>query len=437
MIENQDIEFKTSWRDDYLKWVCGFANAKGGKLFIGINDKGEISGIRDYKKLADDIPNKIISHLGVVCEINVQEKNGAFYIEIIVPPYEVPISFNGKYYFRTGTTLQELRGFALNEFLQAKAGKTWDDTYETEASLDDIDLIAIRSFKEGASSSQRLPHAKKETDLSKLLTNLRLMHRDKLKRAAVLLFGLDPQKYYLTSYLKIGRFGNSDADLLSQELIDGNIFTMADNAMEILDKKYFKKLISYQGLQRLETPEYPYEAVREILLNAIVHRHYAGPPIQVSVYDDRFMVWNYGTLPNTLTIEDLMRKHASHPRNQLIADVFFKGGLIEAWGRGTIKIMDECKKAKLPKPDIEEMTGGICVTLYNNWRSFLSRFNLNERQIRAMEYLDKQETITNKDYQQLTGISRETASRDLADLKEKKLIESSGLRGIGSYYYRL
>jgi ATP-dependent DNA helicase RecG len=87
--------------------------------------------------------------------------------------------------------------------------------------------------------------------------------------------------------------------------------------------------------------------------------------------------------------------------------------------------------------DIEEMTGGICVTLYNNWRSYLSRFNLNERQIRAMEYLDKQETITNKDYQQLTGISRETASRDLADLKEKKLIESSGLRGIGSYYYRL
>ena len=96
MIENQHIEFKASWRDEYLKWVCGFANSKGGKLFIGINDNGEVTGIPGYKKLAEDIPNKIISQLGVVCEIIVLEESSRYYIEIAVPPYEVAISFNGK-----------------------------------------------------------------------------------------------------------------------------------------------------------------------------------------------------------------------------------------------------------------------------------------------------------------------------------------------------
>jgi ATP-dependent DNA helicase RecG len=146
------------------------------------------------------------------------------------------------------------------------------------------------------------------------------------------------------------------------------------------------------------------------------------------------MVWNFGTLPENLTIEDLKRKHASHPRNKLLADLFFKGGLIEAWGRGTIKIIEECEKAHLPKPIIEEMTGGIGVTLFNNWRAYLKLFNLNERQILAMEHFNENDKITNKDYQKITGASRETTSRDLADLTQKKLIESSGSKGAGSYY---
>ncbi len=434
MKENQNIEFKSSWRDEYLKWICGFANAGGGRLYVGINDQGEVIGLSNYKTLAEEIPNKIISHLGVSCEINLLEKNQIVYLEIVVPPYEVAISFKGKYYFRSGSTLQELKGISLNDFLMRKSGKTWDESIDDSATIDELNPEAVNAFKSGAVKSYRLPNAGQEADLTKLLVNLRLMEGKNLKRAAILLFGKDPQKYHLTAYLKIGRFGVKDSDLLSQELISGNIFEMADSAMEILDKKYFRKSISYNGLHRIETPEYPYEAVREILLNAIVHRHYSGPPIQVSIYDDKFMVWNFGTLPENLTIEDLKRKHASHPRNKLLADLFFKGGLIEAWGRGTIKIIEECVKAHLPKPIIEEITGGIGVTLFNNWRAYLKLFNLNERQILAMEHFNENDKITNKDYQKITGASRETTSRDLADLTQKKLIESSGSKGAGSYY---
>ena len=86
MAESQNIEWKESWRDEYLKWICGFANAKGGKLIIGQNDKGEVIGIDKYKKLMDDIPNKIQNQLGIICDVDLKENKGKKYIEIDVKP---------------------------------------------------------------------------------------------------------------------------------------------------------------------------------------------------------------------------------------------------------------------------------------------------------------------------------------------------------------
>lgn len=124
MPENQNIEWKESWRDEYLKWICGFANAKGGKIIIGKNDKGYVIGIDKYKKLMDDIPNKIQNQLGIVCDVDLKEHEDKKYIEIDVKPYDVPISYQGKYHYRSGSTKQELKGNALNDFLLKKAGKT-------------------------------------------------------------------------------------------------------------------------------------------------------------------------------------------------------------------------------------------------------------------------------------------------------------------------
>ncbi|NJM17097.1 MAG: transcriptional regulator, partial [Bacteroidales bacterium] len=118
-----------------------------------------------------------------------------------------------------------------------------------------------------------------------------MIENEKLKRAAILLFGKDPIRFY-PNVIVNRQILLTDSDLLSQELIEGNIFEMADTTTEILDKKYFKKIISYEGNHRIETPEYPNEAIREIVLNAIVHRQYTGAPIQISIYEDKFIVWN-------------------------------------------------------------------------------------------------------------------------------------------------
>ncbi len=124
MSEQQNIEYKTNWHDDCLKWICGFANANGGTLYLGKDDNGNTVDVTDYKKLMEDLPNKIRDVLGVIAEVNLLQDNGRHYIKIIIPFYSVPISFRGRYYYRSGTTKQELIGNALNEFLLKKSGKT-------------------------------------------------------------------------------------------------------------------------------------------------------------------------------------------------------------------------------------------------------------------------------------------------------------------------
>ena len=155
MPEQQNIEYKSSWHDDYLKWICGFANAQGGRIYIGKNDAGKVIGVEDYKKLMDEIPNKIKNNLGIIAEVNLLKESNKHFIEIIVLPYSVPISLRGRYYYRSGSVKQELTGTALNEFLLKRSGHTWDDVIETRASFDDIDEKTVKIFLRKADEAGR------------------------------------------------------------------------------------------------------------------------------------------------------------------------------------------------------------------------------------------------------------------------------------------
>ena len=430
MLEKQNIEWKESWRDEYFEYISAFANAEGGKIYIGINDKGVVVGISEYEKLLVNLPNKIKDLVGVLCEVNHLTEGDKHYIQIVVNQYSVPISYRGKYYIRSGSTTQLLNGTSLNDFLLKKSGLNWDEVIESSASMSDIDESAIEYFKQSANVSGRLSFTKEDNDYLNILKNLRLVDdNNNFKRAGLLLFGKDPLKYFTTAFIKIGKFGDSGSELLSQDVIEGNVFEQADVVLEILDKKYIQKSISYKGLQRIETTEYPYPAIREILLNAIAHRVYQTTPITVRIYGDRLEIWNLGTLPKELSAEDLKQAHGSYPRNPLIAQVFYKGGLIESWGRGTIKILEECKKHDLPEPEIKEVGGGVQVILYKNKTNpeFLNSLGLNKRQLVAVDYVKENRYITNTIYQAETFASERTANRDLNDLVKLKVFKKIGL----------
>jgi ATP-dependent DNA helicase RecG len=150
------------------------------------------------------------------------------------------------------------------------------------------------------------------------------------------------------------------------------------------------------------------------------------------------MIWNTGELPEQITIEDLKRKHASYPRNPRLADVFFKGGLIEAWGRGTLKIIHECKKAGLPEPAIELMSGGIVVTIYKNFYALevLKTYDLNSRQLEALLHWQDKGFITTSLYKEYFEIKDRTALRDLTHLVEIKLLIKNGDKKSTKYLYK-
>ena len=124
-MESQIVEYKQSWRDEFLKEICGFANAQGGTLYIGVDDKGNAVGLQHAKKLLEDIPNQSVMTMGVMPNVNQLNKDGKEYISIEIKPIEQPISYKGKYYYRSGSTLQELNGSALQDFLLRKIGRSW------------------------------------------------------------------------------------------------------------------------------------------------------------------------------------------------------------------------------------------------------------------------------------------------------------------------
>ena len=118
--ESQNIEYKESWRDEYLKWICGFANAQGGRIYIGVNDQKEVIGLSDAKRLLEDIPNKIVNYLGIVEDVNLLMEGDKEYIEIVVSPSNMPIAYKGTYHYRSGSTKQELKGLALQQFIMER-----------------------------------------------------------------------------------------------------------------------------------------------------------------------------------------------------------------------------------------------------------------------------------------------------------------------------
>jgi ATP-dependent DNA helicase RecG len=434
MPEHQNIEYKSAWHDDYLKWICGFANAQGGRIYIGKDDAGKTVGVEDFKRLMEEIPNKIKNLTGITAEVNLLQENGKDFIEIIVMPYSVPISLRGRYYYRSGSVKQELTGTALNEFLLKRTGQTWDDIIETRASFDDIDERTIKIFLRKAEEAGRLPDAD-GLSTPKLLEKLRLAKNGELKRAAIVLFGKDPGAFYPNTFVKIGKFDDDGFTIRFQETEEGNVIQVLDKVLRTLDYKFLIRNISFEGMNRIETLEYPIHALREMLLNALIHRNYLGAPTQLRVYDKKLFLWNDGGLPETITLQQLKQTHSSHPRNPILAEACFRGGFIDSWGSGINKIIDSCLAAGLSTPDINEKEGGFIVTLFkdNLVEEQLVKLGLNQRQVKAVLYVKEKGKITNSEYQKINSIARRWTTVELADLVDKKILENIGY-GAGSYY---
>ena len=360
--EHQQLEWKETWRDDHLKWVCAFANAEGGTLVIGRDDAGGVVGVPNARKLLEDLPNKARDLLGVVVQVNLRQQDEQDLLEVVTPSYPTPISYRGHYDQRSGSTLQELKGAALDSFLLRRYGRTWDGAPLPGVTTADLSPGAFAYFRALATRSGRLDEAALAEGDAALLDRLRLIDGGHLKRAAVLLFHPDPLRHVGGAFVKIGFFREA-AELVYHDEVNGDLFAQVRQTLDLLLTKYLKAAVSYQGIVRVERFPVPREALREAVLNALVHRDYRVPaPVQIRVHDEKLVLWNPAALPEGWTAETLLRPHASQPHNPDVANAFFRAGEIEAWGRGIERIVSACRQAGVPEPQLRIEAGGLWMT---------------------------------------------------------------------------
>ena len=440
MPEMQNIEWKTKWKDEYLEWICGFANAQGGKIYIGCDDNGHVIGLDNTRRLLEDIPNKIRSAMSIVVDVNLLRQDGKEYIEITVPSYPVAISCKGVYYYRSGSTMQTLSGAELESFILRKRGASWDSMPIPGFTINDINDGLVEKFKVLAIKKGRIDQSVLTESKADLMEKLRLTNAGYYTNAAMLLFSKDPDRWQLGAYTKIGFF-ETDADLCYQDEIHGSILEQIDKIMEVLHLKYMKARISYEGFQRVERYFVSDEALREALLNALCHKRYEScTPIQISVYEDRLYIANCGQLPENWTVDSLMSKHVSRPYNPSIANVYYLAGFIESWGRGIEKMCRACEEDGSPLPEYTIHPGDIMIR-FTAAEDRIVRTSINRVTERVPEKVTEKVTEAEKELLGLLledpaftytvlaeklGVSRKTVSARIRSLKEKGIIQRIG-----------
>jgi len=447
MMENDKVEFKESWRDEYLKVIAGFANSDGGTLYIGYADNGEVVGVTEEqaKRLLEELPNKIRNKLRITPKVLEEHFDGKIVIKIDVLRSDQLVALDGRYYFRSGSTTQELTESELKNLLLERTDKTWD-SFPVEGSLNDLDSETIERWKR-LLALNRVSYAGNEST-EWLLRKTKLVTADgHLTRACMLLFGKDPQEHFISAYTRVGRFKDGTT-ILDTVDIKGNLLQQLDGSLEVIKKHLNVKFdtsvteLTLEGTRRREIWDYPLDALREALINALVHRDYSDytSQILIRIFDDEIWFSNPGKLLPPLTTEDLKKEvHDTVHRNTLLAEAFYLAGLIERWGTGTAKMVRLCTEQGLPEPVFivkETGTGSFTVQFFKDIynEENLGKLGLNGRQIKAVLYVKKHGSITNMEYQEINGVSKATASRDLQQLVDKALMERMGTTGKGTSY---
>lgn len=441
--ESECVEFKTSFNDEALEVIGAFANTRGGTLFIGVSDTGEICGFQDGKKTIEDIANRIqeATDPRLQPSISVVSYDNKNIIVIVVSVGTgAPVSVRGRYFKRLGKTNQRMSHEEIMQRMTASAGLSWDTGVEPKATIEDLDPKLISQFIQTIKKTGRRPLPENVSEVE-CLRKMELIKDGVPTRAALLLLGNHPESFFSSAFIKMGRF-RSLTHIVDDREIHGPLFGQLEGAMGWFRERLETEFIITGKLQRDVRWEYPLDAVREALINLICHRDYTSQAhSQVRLYDEHLVFRNAGGLPHSLTPEMLLHEHDSMPRNRQIADAFFYAGLIERWGSGTTRMAEELEAYGSTTPTFNSEMGGFQLTFYKPRAVEISEAvtkvadkGLSDRQIKAIDYVKEHGSITNSEYQAITGISRRSASRELNELTAKGILHAENIAGRGAKY---
>ncbi len=435
--ETETVEFKASFDKETLETAVAFANTRGGIIFIGVSDKGDMKGIQIGKEALKDWANQISqgTEPRIIPEVEIEEMDRKKIAVIWIKEFPIkPVSMKGRCFRRVKNSNRVMQPHEIAEMHFHSTGMSWDKLTVASAFADIIDVEKIRRYIEVARDAGRRKISAEENPLQ-ALQKLELIKDGQPTWASILLFHKYPQQFLSQAVIHCGKF-KEETMVIDDRMIEGPIIEQIEEAMDFIRKNISVKFVMTGKPAREEVWDYPLEALREAVINAVCHRDYTAPSnTEVRIYEDRLIIWNPGGLPLGLTVEDLYKPHPSVLRNKGIGGIFYDMGLIEQWGSGIDKMRKACSKAGLPEPKFEVNQGFRVIFRKDIYtEEYLEKLGLNERQIKAVMYVKEKGMITNKEYQELSGCSRNTATNDLRKLIKKGIMRESGKKGAGAFY---
>jgi ATP-dependent DNA helicase RecG len=419
------------WRE-IVESIAAFASANGGTVRIGIDPAGRRVGVqlgrRSLENLADQIKNN--TEPPQFPTINWEGDEASAVVLVRVDESSVkPVWAFGRPYKRVGRTNQRLSREEAQRLQELTTGRTWDALPCRELRQADIDRASVEQFLSRAGQDI-------STTTEGVLRNMGLLVSEGLCNGAAVLFARNPQQFVPGAQVKCARFrGRSSVEFLDEQTLDGNVLTQIGEALAFAARTTMQGIRITGRAERETVPEYPSGAIREAIINAVCHRDYANPgTVQLRIYDDRLEVWNPGALPPDLTVEALYREHPSRPRNRLLAQALHRVRFIEQWGTGTLRIIQECEAAGLPRPEFRSEMGTFMVCFAKAaLPSPEGGADFARRVHQALAYAGEHGRMTSGEYAALLGRTQRQAQRDLAAMVEQGLLARKGA-GSRTYY---
>ncbi len=371
--ESETLEFKrtTGTRREATKSVCAMLNQQGGRVLFGVTPEGQVTGQQVSERTIEEVSAEFARIdppvFPTVERVTIGENMEVLIISVGQGPTK-PYRYRGKAYRRIGNTTVTMGADEYHRMLfeRMHSDRRWENQPAEGWSVEDLDVAELRNTVAEAVRVGRL-NEPGNRDPESLLRGLGLLREGVLLRAAAVLFG-NAERLEVDMpqcLLRVARFRGLDrSDFLDNRQYTGNAFALLSHAERFLrDTLPIAGRFEPDRFQRIDEPLYPPLATREALANALCHRDYAmgGGSTGLAVYDDRLEVTSTGALHFGLTPEELFGPHESRPWNPLIARTFYRRGIIEEWGRGTLKMAEQAAAAGLPRPEIEDAGG--CVTV--------------------------------------------------------------------------
>jgi len=434
--ESEILEWKSSLSqlNRTIETISAFSNTKGGVIIVGVNGKGDIIGVSIGKDTIEQLTNKIISNTEpkIYPDISVKKVEGKnlIFIKVGKYPYDVVLAFVKPYKRVSKNTVRMSKDEYKRKILEIhKKELYFDGQVCLGATIKDIDKNKLRKFIDRARRERKL-YLDETLSTKEILTRLKLMINENLNNAAILLFGKSPQDFFIQSGVKCIRFKGIDVtgEMLDFKEVEGDLISEVENIEKFIYQNISLEAWIEEGkIERQEKWEYPPKAIREALVNAIIHRDYRSTSkVQVRIFDDRMEFWNPGRLPEGWTIETLKQQHISEPFNPLLARMFFWIKYVEEVGTGTNKIIEWCKEWGLPGPEFEISGSSMVVAFRKLTEEYLTKLGLKERNKGIVRLLVKRGKVTSGEIQRIYSVTRDTANRYLRRLIDLDLIERKG-----------